>query len=187
MKKLTETLSSLDEISDNALESFLAKISPLKIQKGDFLIKENTTANFLYFIESGMVRSFYFSDHKEITISFSLSGEFITSMSSFIKQEPGYENIEALEDCDLYQIHYKDLQDLFGKYKELEHIYRLLLEQYYIKLEEQLIFSRFKKAKERYLNLMNKNPLIIQKASVGHIASYLDMSLETLSRIRASL
>jgi hypothetical protein len=55
--------------------------------------------------------------------------------------------------------------------KDLEHIYRLLLEQYYIKLEEQLIFSRFKKAKERYLDLLKENPLIIQKASVSHIAS----------------
>jgi CRP-like cAMP-binding protein len=187
MKKLTETLNSFDKLSGSALDSFFAKMSPFSIQKGHFLIKENTTANYLYFIESGMVRSFYFSNHKEITISFSLAGEFITSMSSFIKQEPGYENIEALEDSDLFQIHYKDLQDLFENNKDLEHIYRLLLEQYYVKLEEQLIFSRFKKAKERYLVLLKENPLIIQKASVSHIASYLDMSLETLSRIRASI
>ena len=187
MKILAETINRFNKLSKDSLHSFFAKMSPVKIQKGSFLIKQNTTATYLYFIESGMLRSYYFSNNKEVTISFSFSGDFITSMSSFIKQGPGYENIEALEDCELYRIHYKDLQTLLENNKDLEHIYRILLEQYYIKLEEQLIFSKFKTAKERYLNLLKENPQIIQKASVGQIASFLDMSLETLSRIRATI
>jgi CRP-like cAMP-binding protein len=187
MKKLIETVNRFNILSEDSLHSFFTKMSPVKIPKGSYLIKENTIATYLYFIESGMLRSYYFANNKEVTISFSFSGDFITSMASFIKQGPGYENIEALEDCELYQIHYKDLQSLLENDKDLEHIYRILLEQYYIKLEEQLIFSKFKTAKERYLNLLKENPQIIQKASVGQIASFLDMSLETLSRIRATI
>jgi len=187
MNRLKETINCFNSLSENSLNSFLIKMNPVKIQKGKFLVKENTTSHFLYFIESGMLRSYYFANNKEVTISFSFSGEFITCISSFIRQIPGYENIEALEDCELYQIHYQDLQDLLEKDKELEHVYRLILEEYYIKLEEQLIFSKFKTAKERYLNLLKEKPQIIQKATVGQIASYLDMSIETLSRIRATI
>jgi CRP-like cAMP-binding protein len=187
MNKLKETISSFNSLPEKSLNSFLNKMHPIKIQKGKFLVKENTTSHFLYFIESGMLRSYYFTNNKEVTISFSFSGEFITCISSFIKQSPGYENIEALEDCELYQIHYLDFQDLLENDKDLEHIYRLILEEYYIKLEEQLVFSKFKTAKERYLNLLKETPLIIKKATVGQIASYLDMSIETLSRIRATI
>nr|HAD53297.1 Crp/Fnr family transcriptional regulator [Algoriphagus sp.] len=70
---------------------------------------------------------------------------------------------------------------------EMERAYRIILEKYYIALEEQLIFSKFKSAKDRYLELMDKKPKIIQKASVGQIASFLDMTIETLSRIRARI
>jgi CRP-like cAMP-binding protein len=187
MNKLKETITCFSNLSEKSLNSFLDKMHKVKIQKGKFLVKENTTSHFLYFIESGMVRSYYFANNKEVTISFSFSGEFVTCISSFIKQSPGYENIETLEECELYQIHYLDLQDLLENDKELEHIYRLILEEYYIKLEEQLMFSKFKTAKERYLNLLKENPQIIQKATVGQIASYLDMSTETLSRIRSSI
>ncbi|MFD2203955.1 Crp/Fnr family transcriptional regulator [Shivajiella indica] len=187
MKKLEETLSEFNDIPETSLHAFFAKMKPIQIQKGTFLVKEGNIANYIYFIESGMLRSYYFVNNKEVTISFSFPGDFVTAMSSFIKQRVGYENLETLEDCELYQIHYKDLQQLLNSDKYLEHIYRLVLEQYYIKLEEQFIFSKFRTAKERYLNLLRDNPLIIQKATVGQIASYLDMSLETLSRIRSTI
>ena len=85
------------------------------------------------------------------------------------------------------KISHEDLWNLFEIYPNLERTYRLILEQYYITLEEQLIFSKFKSAKERYLEFMETRPKIIHKASVGQIASYLDMSIETLSRIRGKI
>jgi CRP-like cAMP-binding protein len=187
METIIKILQKFSNIPQESLERFVGKLQEKNIPKGETLIREGEICNRLSFIKRGFVRSYYFKDKKDITISFSIQGEFIASMASFISQKPSYETIEALEPCELFQISHQDLMDLFEKDSHLEHLYRLILEQYYVALEEHLIFSKFKTAKERYLELIENKPHIIQKAAVGQIASYLDMSLETLSRIRASI
>ena len=108
-------------------------------------------------------------------------------MHSFITRKPSYEYIETLERSKIFQISHQNLNQCFQDYPELERTYRLILEKYYIVLEEHQIFSKFKSAKERYMELMENRPKVIQKASVGQIASYLDMTIETLSRTRAKI
>jgi hypothetical protein len=108
-------------------------------------------------------------------------------MHSFITQKPSNESLEALEKTTTGKISQADLWSLFDSHPNLERTYRMILERYFIALEEQLIFSKFKSARERYLELFETRPKIIQKASVGQIASYLDMSIETLSRIRGKI
>jgi CRP-like cAMP-binding protein len=187
MSKLTETLNKFLDLEQKSLQAFLNKGNTREVSKSEKLISKGEICTNLFFILKGAVRSYYFKDDKDITISFSMEGEFITSMSSFISQSPSYENIEALEDCKLWHISHQDLMGLFDTHRDLERVYRLILEAYYIRVEEQLIFSKFKNARERYEELLQQNPEIIQKASVGQIASFLDMSIETLSRIRANL
>jgi CRP-like cAMP-binding protein len=187
LDSLINTLLQFSSIPEESLELFAGKLRERGLAKGERLIHEGEVCTQLSFIQKGFIRSFYFKDKKDITISFSIQGEFIASMASFISQKPSYETIEALEPCELYQISHQDLMELFEKDSQLEHLYRLILEQYYVSLEEHLIFSKFKTAKERYLELIETKPFIVQKASVGQVASYLDMSLETLSRIRGNL
>lgn len=187
MPEIKDVFEQFAPISTDSLNAFLSKLHPRKLNKGDLLISEGEVCKHLSFIESGALRSYYNRDNKDITISFNTEGEFITAMSSFISQKPTYENIETLTESMVHQISYSDLMPLLESDKELEHLYRLILEQYYISIEELLIFSKFKSAKERYMELLNGNPSIIKYAAVGHIASFLDMSIETLSRIRSSL
>lgn len=175
------------DVPQESFQQFQEILHERNLQKGELWIQEGEVCGKLGFIGKGIMRSFYYRDKKDITVSFSTKGEFVTSMSSFIAQKPSYESIEALDNCQVFELYYADLMTLFERDRFLEHIYRLILEQYYIELEEQLIFAKFKSAKERYLELMDNKPYIIQKASVGQVASYLDMSLETLSRIRATI
>ena len=91
------------------------------------------------------------------------------------------------EKSKILKMSYDNLNQCFKEYPELERSYRMILEKYYIVLEEHQIFSKFKSAKERYMELMENRPKVIQKASVGQIASYLDMTIETLSRTRAKI
>jgi CRP-like cAMP-binding protein len=184
---LIRTLLQFSNIPQESLERFVNKLSLRNLNKGECLISAGEICTHLSFIQKGFIRSYYFKEKKDITISFSIQGEFIASMASFISQKPSYETIEALEPCELYQISHSDLMELFEMDSQLEHLYRLILEHYYVTLEEHLIFSKFKTAKERYLELIENKPFIIQKASVGQVASYLDMSLETLSRIRGNI
>lgn len=185
--KLTETLLKFTDLGEKSLNLFLESGFKIRKNKGERLITAGEVADCLFFVEKGFIRSYYLREEKDITISFSLQGDFITSMSSFILQQPSYENVEAIEEASLWAIKHKALMNLFHTDQKLEHIYRLVLEHYYIRIEEELIFSKFKSTKERYLNLLHSRPEIIQKASVGQIASYLDMSIETLSRIRANI
>lgn len=187
METLQHLFGQYFDLPQESFELFQGILRERNLQKGETWILEGEVCTKLGFISRGLMRSYYYKDKKDITVSFSSKGEFITSMSSFISQKPSYESIEALDNCQIYELEYMDLMAVFKEDRHLEHIYRLILEQYYIDLEQQLIFSKFKSAKDRYLELMEKRPFIIHKASVGQVASYLDMSLETLSRIRATI
>lgn len=187
MKKIIEQLSRIPGVEENAKIAFDEKLEVIQCERGDIIQRQDEICDHLYFVIEGSLRSFYFKDNKDITVSFALEGEFNTSMYSFISRQLGYENIEAMETSTIGKMSHSDLQDLFVQHQSLERAYRIILEQYYIALEEQLIFTKFKSAKDRYLTLMENRPKIIHKASVGQIASYLDMSIETLSRIRSKI
>lgn len=185
MKQIIDFLTQFYPISNDAITAFSDKLVKHDVKRGQIIARENEVENHLYFVSKGCLRSYYIKDSKDITISFTLDNDFVTSMYSFVSRKPSYEFIEALEDSIFYTIHYDDLQNLFKEYREVETLYRKVLQQYYIMMEERIIFSKFKTAKQRYHHLMETRPEIIQKASVGHVASYLDVSIETLSRIRS--
>lgn len=187
MQKIAEVLNQFPHLDEKSKSAFAEKITLEEYERGDLLECAGKPCNHLHLILQGSARSFYLKDNKDITVSFTLENEFTTTMHSFITRKPSYENIEAMEKTISGKISHEDLWNLFEIYPNLERTYRLILEQYYITLEEQLIFSKFKSAKERYLELMETRPKIIHKASVGQIASYLDMSIETLSRIRGKI
>lgn len=170
------------------LESEIVGISKkIKVTKNDILVNQKERCRNLFFIEKGLVRGFYFEGGKEITNWFAREQEFATSFYSFITNEPSAETIEALEDCELLQIAHSDLQNLYKKFPDTERIGRIITENYYIKLEERFLNIQFRTARERYQNLLQKNPGLLQRASLGQIATYLGMSQETLSRTRAEL
>lgn len=185
MKQIIDFLTQFYPISNEAITAFSDKLVKHEVKRGQIIARENEVENHLYFVSSGCLRSFYIKNSKDISISFTLENDFVTSMYSFISRKPSYEFIEAIEDTIYYTIHYDDLQNLFEKFREVETLYRKVLQQYYIMMEERIIFSKFKTAKERYYHLMETRPEVIQKASVGDVASYLDISIETLSRIRS--
>ncbi|GMQ25116.1 Crp/Fnr family transcriptional regulator [Algoriphagus sp. oki45] len=187
MENILRILDNFLEVDEGAKNAFADKLHLINVERGEIVEAADSVCSYLYFVIEGSLRSYYLKDNKDVTVSFTLEGEFTTSIYSFISRNPSYENIESMETSRLARIHHDDLLRLFDSYHSLERVYRKLLEQYYISLEEQLVFAKFKSARERYLELMENRPKIIQKASVGQIASYLDMSIETLSRIRAKI
>ncbi len=187
MEKILGIFDKFPFLSDSAKTGFLSNLEKVEFNRGDLLEKEGEVSQYLYYFLEGSARSFYNRNNRDITVSFTLDGEFVTAMHSFITRKPSYENIETLEKSKAYRISHETLENMFENYPETERAYRMILEEYYIVLEEKQIFSKFKTAQERYLELMEYRPKVIQKASVGNIASYLDMSIETLSRIRARI
>lgn len=185
MNALFNCISQYYPISLGAREALSKALTQVEISKNSFLLQEGTVCNNLYFLEQGCLRGYYNLDGKEITYWFGFENNFITSFYSFISRKPGVENIQILEDSTLWGIGFEALNQLFDFHKDLERLVRIINEQYYIRLEERFMSMQFKTARERYEQLIETSPHILQRISLGQIASYLGISQETLSRIRS--
>ncbi len=172
-------------ISEDASMALQDCFEQLLLPKNDFLLSEGQQCRHLYFLEKGALRGFYNADGKEITHWFGFENDFVTSFHSFITREPAVENIQLLESCTLWSISKETLTGLFNRYHEIERLVRIINEKYYIRLEERFVNAQFKTAAERYENLLQESPHILERVPLGYIASYLGISQETLSRIRS--
>ncbi len=180
-----EHLSSVISISETLKTEINSISKKISLSKGADLIRMDERCDNLYFIEKGLIRGYYFDDGKEITNWFAQEQEFATCFYSFIANKPSFEILQCLEDCELIQLNHSSLQNLYKHFPETERIGRVITENYYIKLEERILSLQFKTAKERYQKLQSTKPSLLQRASLGQIASYLGITQETLSRIRA--
>jgi CRP-like cAMP-binding protein len=159
---------------------------PKEYSKGDFLFKQGELCRHLYYIESGLVRIYYFSSRgKEITVWFSAENTIVTAIDSFYYLKPTRDYCEALEDLVLYAISYTDLEALLNNKKGAQITFYILYEVAR-KMTALIDSIRFQTAEERYKSLTDNYPSILQRASLGQIASYLGITQETLSRIRAN-
>lgn len=183
-QSLFNRLSAICPLTEACTTALLASITFRKVAKKELILREGEICRHIYFIEKGLVRSYYCKEEQEITSWFMKAGDVIISVNSFYSQRPGYEYIEALEDTELAGITYQQLQELYSRFNEMNTIGRILTERYYAQSEERLFNIRRKTAKERFDFLMERHPEIFQRALLGHIASYLGVSRETLSRIR---
>jgi CRP-like cAMP-binding protein len=185
MEQLLLHLKNFYHLSDEAQLALQACFKEVVLPKNELLISQGKVCRHLYFLEQGCLRGYYNLDEKEVTHWFGFENDFVTSFHSFITQEPAVENIQLLEGCVLWAISKDTLTGLFNQFHEIERLVRIAYEKYYIRLEERFVNAQFRSAAERYQHLLDHTPHIIERVSLGHIASYLGISQETLSRIRA--
>ena len=187
MHELLTHLKHYSQLSDGTLEALPDCFEKICLSKNEFLLREGRTCRQLYFLEKGALRGFYNLDGKEITHWFGFEKDFVTSFHSFITGEPAVENIQLLEGSILWAISKETLTNLLNRHHEVERLVRIAYEKYYIRLEERFVNAQFKTATERYENLLQQTPYILERVPLGFIASYLGISQETLSRIRSKL
>ncbi|NVO19922.1 MAG: Crp/Fnr family transcriptional regulator [Bacteroidetes bacterium] len=182
---LLEALSGFAELSSEARKAIEQLVTYEQQPKNTLLLEQGKVCRQLYFLQEGFVRGYYFLDGKDVTTWFAFKGDIFTSMYSFLSGQPSLESIEILEESRILEIDSPDLQHLYNCFPEFNQVGRLLMEKYYLELEERAISLQHMGAGERYQALLLKHPTLLQKATLGQIASFLGMSQETLSRIRA--
>jgi CRP-like cAMP-binding protein len=155
--------------------------------KGHLVLKMGKIEKNLYFIRKGIVRAYSPVKENELTFWFGMEGEAVLSMKSYVEGERSYENIELLEDSHLYQIDTNELKRLYSLDIHIANWGRKLAEKELVKTEERLLSREFKSASERYQDLILRNPDLIRRVQLGHIASYLGITQVSLSRIRAGI
>jgi CRP-like cAMP-binding protein len=165
-------------------EAFQNIMSVKRFPKHFIIHESGKVCDDMYIIISGIARVFYFKEDKDITCHFAAEQESITAIDSFIQRKKSKYFIEALEDLEVLKISQSDLENLFASSPKFEHFGRLFLQQIYIDLVERLDDLQLKTATERYETLLEKKPYLFQRVAAKHIATYLNITPETLSRIR---
>ena len=178
---ISETYSTLtDECQQEFSNS--SKISIL--QKGTTLVKEGQYSDKTFFIIEGCARAYYLKDGKDISDWFAFENDFISSINSFFQDIPSPHYIELLEDSILLEISRKDVELLSAKYHEFERLSKIIIIKTMLQLQERISSMQFHSAEQKYENLLSIRPNITQRIALTHIASYIGITLETLSRIR---
>lgn len=162
-------------------------IKLVALPKGHLLFKAGKTETDIYYIKKGIARAYLYQNNNEITFWFGREGDAVISMRSYVENKPGYENIELLEDCELYHIKAHDLQQLFDHDIHVANWGRKFAEHELVRTEERLISRQFGTAAVRYKELLENNPGLLQRVQLGYIASYLGITQVSLSRIRAEI
>ena len=185
MESLLQYLHSIFPLSPPLYEHLINILKTKEVRKKEYLLRTGKVCKNIFFIEKGIFRCFYLNGEKEVCSWFMKEGDVIASVKSFYEQIPSYESIQALEDCIVHYISYDEIQNIYNTYLEFNFIARVLTEKYYALSDERLYSTKMKQAAERYKYLMGHHPEIILRVPSTHIASYLGISLETLSRIKS--
>jgi CRP-like cAMP-binding protein len=186
--KLEDIIQEIYLLPHEVLKEVLGHFQHLEYPKNYFLLKPGKICQHLWFMTNGAVRSFYTNEQgKELNTWFSLDAQIITDTTSFVKQEPALESIQLSEDSELYAIERSSIVNLLQKHHIFALWYIKLFEVHYIsQIEDRMTDLQFLDAKQRYQKLLRLYPDITNRISLGNIASYLNITQETLSRIRAS-
>lgn len=187
MENTLQKIKSLYPLSEVALNKLIAILERKEFKKGAQILKAEKIEKSVFFIEKGIARGYCDLPNQELTFWFGEEGDYIISAQSLINKLPGYETIELMEDCILYEINADELVALFESDLELANWSRKLAEQELLKLEERFIYRQFKTAVEVYEDLLKNSPSLLRRVQLKYIASYMGISQVTLSRIRAEI
>jgi len=158
-----------------------------RFSKGSYLLRPGQICMAHLLIKEGIARKFYNYKDKEITTEIYFHDDVAISLDSYIMQKPGDVYIEALTELEVTIIDYSRFYKVKNNYPEVMMLDKMFIEYYAVWFEQKLREFQTLDASQRYLKLVAKEPQIVQYLPVTIVASYLNVSLETLSRIRAKV
>lgn len=174
-------------LDDEETRLFLSAIDAINVPKKTLILKEGQACQYLYFIQSGTMRAYYLSQEgKESTIMLAVADWWITDMHCFLNALPAMLFIEALEDCVLYRIQKKQLDELYIQVPKFERFFRILMQNAYTREQVRVMQNLSLSAEERYHRFIEKYPQLLQQVTQKQIASYLGITPEFLSAIRSN-
>ncbi len=182
---LIQKLNSLSQLNDMLKERISAVAYVENYKAGDIILRDGDTCKRIALVAKGLTRSYYINDGQEITSRFIDEGSILTSWISYYTQKPGNEFIEATEDTALVCINYTDIEKMYADFPESNIIGRKQVEYTFYLSEQRTQMLRKHTAEERYRLFIDTHSTLLQRVSLKHIASYLGMSQETLSRVRS--
>lgn len=183
-KIIDRITSKYSNLNDLAKIELLENARVLKLPKGTTLVKEGQLSDKTFFIIKGCARAYYLKEGKDISDWFAFEDEFISSINSFFLNVPSPHYIEVLEDSILLEISRNDVEKLSEKYHDFERLTKVIVTKTMLQQQQRIVSMQFYTAEEKYKNLLSIRKDITNRVPLTHIASYIGITLETLSRIR---
>lgn len=173
------------KLSPELKQELAKRILPKTFKKGQLVHRADTICKESYFIQKGLMRTYFIKDGKEITEYFSAENEWVNSPRSFMQQKLDIYSIDTLEHTECFSLNVMDLVFLFDHFPEMERYARLSMGTVFGHYMERITSMRFTTAKEKYLHFCETYHDIYHRLPLGMVSSYLGITQETLSRIRA--
>ena len=185
MKDLISSIKNIQEVSREA-EEYLYTITKEKTySKGTILIREGERVNKIYFVKEGCLRSYCIDQNgKEHTLQFAIKGWWISDYIAIYNKESATLTVECLKKSTIIEFDAKQLNEILTVFPEYEPFKRNLLERHIVSLHKRVLNQSIMTASERYDLFVTQYPDIEQYTRNYHIASYLGITQESLSRIR---
>ncbi|MDR1402227.1 MAG: Crp/Fnr family transcriptional regulator [Tannerellaceae bacterium] len=178
--------SAYQHLSPEPLREFAGILEPVKLKKGEILLDKGQILRSMVYVDTGMLRQFYYKKGKDVTEHFGCEGTVVYCINSLFKEQPTDLMIEAIvEPTLIYTVNYRKLCGLIEKYGEIAIMFRRILEDGLIISQNKADSWRFETARERYNRFIKDFPDAAKRASINDIASYLLMAPESLSRVRS--
>jgi CRP-like cAMP-binding protein len=185
MTEFVAQINKYTQLSKEAEIDFLSRLKSKSYKKGDIITKEGQICKQMYFIENGLVKQYYYYNERLFILRFFSENSIFTVLDSFINQTPANFLTVALEDTNLIYIDYSEVQELATKHHSFETFLRKIF-SYAALYNLNRIKEMFNNdATELYQSFTRKNQHLLQRISLGDIASYVGISQVTLSRIRS--
>ena len=182
-RELARKYSTMTHEELDTLESILV---PMKFAKGEIILKDGDICENIYYIDKGLVRQFYFKNGKEVTEHLGEDRTIFMCIESLFKETPSHLQVEALEPTMVYALPKHRLESVALHNVNIQILYRKILEESLIFSQVHADLVRFETAGDRYKKMCKLMPQVVLRAPLLFIASYLQMTPETLSRVRAS-
>ncbi len=174
-------------LSVDALHAFADILEPFKVLKGHRLVDEGQVCNYMYYVERGLVLQYYRKNNVSVTEHISHEGDMVICIESFFLREPSKIVVAMLEPSVVFGIPHDAMEKLASRSFEICKLVFSIQQRALIVSQHKADVLRFETAKERYIRTMKENPEIIRRAPLHNVASYLQMSPETLSRVRSQV
>lgn len=187
MKTFSEILHEKYGLNASESEQLLAQMERLTYRKGEHIVREGERNSSLYLVVQGIWRGHYLRDGVDISLWFASEGDTLFSSWSYVADRPSLTSIEAMSDSTVFRISKQKMETFFTSSIAFANIGRIIFERQFLDMENWMINGGAAQAKQRYLALLEQNPELLQHVPLKHIASYLMITPQSLSRIRAEL
>ncbi|WP_439490624.1 Crp/Fnr family transcriptional regulator [Algoriphagus sp.] len=187
--QLEQTINQLDELysplSIACRQDLIANAKLSTFKRGEVVVREGQYSEKAYLLVEGCARAYYLKDGKDISDWFAFENQFMASIVSFFSDKPSPHYVEFVEDSVAYEFSKATFDSLSHKHHDFERFISKVVTVTMLGLCERLYTIQFNRAEDRFKHLISIYPDITNRIPLTHIASYLGITLETLSRIRS--